>query len=237
MDDEQSGVARTHTPEAIPAAEAGEVLALLDRILASPQFVASAQLRAFLKYVVHEELAGRGDKIKAYTVAIDALGRAEDFDPATDPVIRVVANRLRKALDAYYAEAGAIGPIRIDLVKGNYRPVFHNTKAEQAPRATDRGPGADQAGVQTRPGRTYLLVIAVLALMLTATLGYIASHYLNDHQHMEIIDEVPPELAAPNSSTSRGDGPLEHVLRTQIPLSPRAHASIQGLTPYPPNLS
>ena len=204
MDDELSSVERADSLEANPAANAGEVLALLDRILASPQFTASAQLRAFLNYVVREELAGRGGKIKAYTVAIDALGRTESFDPSADPVIRVVANRLRKALDAFYAEAGTIGPVRIDLVKGNYRPVFLSLRAKPPPVSREARPipGTDQPRGRVRPSRTYILVIAVLALLLIGTLGYIASHYLDDHLHMEIINEVPPELAAPSSRIS-----------------------------------
>ena len=201
MDGELRSVERAHSPEANPAANAGEVLALLDRILASPQFVASAQLRAFLDYVVREELAGRGEQIKAYTVAIDALGRTESFDPSADPVIRVVANRLRKALDGFYAEAGNIGPVRIDLVRGSYRPVFLNVRAKPPPALQEVWPEpvTSQPVDRSQPSRSYLLVIVVLALLLIGTLGYIASHFLDDHQHMEIINEVPPELAAPNS--------------------------------------
>lgn len=50
--------------------------AALDRILRDPAFGAERD-RKFLSYVVEEALAGRGERIKAYTVAIEVFGRDE----------------------------------------------------------------------------------------------------------------------------------------------------------------
>jgi hypothetical protein len=47
--------------------------------------------------VVEETLAGRGDSIKAYTIAIDCFDQEPDFDPQTDPYVRILARRLRRA--------------------------------------------------------------------------------------------------------------------------------------------
>ncbi|WP_306753141.1 hypothetical protein [Paracoccus actinidiae] len=52
----------------------------LARILASPDFDASERNRRFLSYVVEETLAGRADRIKAYSIATGAFGRSENFD-------------------------------------------------------------------------------------------------------------------------------------------------------------
>ena len=72
----------------------------LARIVAHPLFVKSIKLQRFLTYVVEETLAGRADRLKAYNIATVALGRPESFDPSQDPIVRVEASRLRRALTA-----------------------------------------------------------------------------------------------------------------------------------------
>ena len=62
----------------------------LGRILASPEFDASERNRSFLSYVVEESLAGRSDRIKAYTIATHVFGRDAAFDPQ---LIRSSASR------------------------------------------------------------------------------------------------------------------------------------------------
>jgi adenylate cyclase len=47
----------------------------LQRVLASRDFVNSERKRRFLKFVVQETLAGRADRIKAYSIALDAFDR------------------------------------------------------------------------------------------------------------------------------------------------------------------
>ncbi len=97
----------------------------MERILNSPEFNATDAQRAFLQYVVEKTLAGHTDEIKGYTVATQVFGRREDFDQATDPIVSIQANKLRRALDFYYLAAGRQDPIRIDIPKGTYVPVFH----------------------------------------------------------------------------------------------------------------
>ncbi|MEH3146963.1 MAG: hypothetical protein PGN34_16800 [Methylobacterium frigidaeris] len=101
-----------------------EVRRALDACLKSAPFVRSPKLAAFLSFVVEEELAGRGDEIKAYTIAIRALGRSPGFDPVNDPSVRVEAGRLRRALDDAYARHVDAGLWRIQVPTGGYRPVF-----------------------------------------------------------------------------------------------------------------
>jgi TolB-like protein len=100
------------------------VRAELARIIASPDFSASDRNRRFFVYVVEEALAGRGGRIKAYTVATTVFGRDEHFDAQLDSIVRIEAGRLRRALEHYYLTAGAQSPIRIDMPRGTYAPVF-----------------------------------------------------------------------------------------------------------------
>ena len=70
----------------------------LKRVVASRDFMNSERKRRFLKFVVQETLAGRADRIKAYTIAVDAFDRDPSFDPLADPVVRIEAGRLRRCL-------------------------------------------------------------------------------------------------------------------------------------------
>jgi len=110
--------------------EPDEIRAALADIQACASFVASRQLSAFLSYVVEKALAGEADRIKAYSIATEALGRPETFDPASDPIVRVEAGRLRKALDAYYLAEGADARLRITVPRGSYVPRFERVAVE-----------------------------------------------------------------------------------------------------------
>ena len=100
------------------------VNAALEQVMHSARLRSAVQLRRFLAFVVEESLSGRGDKLKAYTIATRALGRPSDFDPGKDPIVRVEATRLRAALTAYYAEEGRDVLIRIHMLPGSYRPLI-----------------------------------------------------------------------------------------------------------------
>lgn len=101
----------------------------LARVLASDAFRSAPKLSAFLAYIVESELAGRGAELKGYTIAVEALGRSPDFDPQADPIVRVEAGRLRKALAHYYANEGADDPLRIVIPLGAYVPQFQRADA------------------------------------------------------------------------------------------------------------
>jgi adenylate cyclase len=102
-------------------------------MLASEDFDASERNRKFLTYVVEETLAGRADRIKAYSVATSAFGRGDDFDPQLDPVVRIEALSLRRAIERYYLLSGAGDPVRILIPKGSYVPIFDLPSEGAAP--------------------------------------------------------------------------------------------------------
>jgi adenylate cyclase len=102
-------------------------LAALENLLAQPAFRASQRNKNFLRFIVEETLAGRSDRLKAYTIAVDVFGRGVDFDGTLDPVVRIEAGRLRHALARYYAEQGQSERIRIALPRGGYVPLFELT--------------------------------------------------------------------------------------------------------------
>ena len=46
--------------------------------------------------LVAESLAGRADRINAFSIATDVLGPGSSFDGSTDPVVRIEAGRVRR---------------------------------------------------------------------------------------------------------------------------------------------
>jgi TolB-like protein/Tfp pilus assembly protein PilF len=102
----------------------------LELILASSGFRGSESLRRLLRYTVEAALAGRGDSLKEYTLGVEALGRAQSFDPRQDTIVRVQARKLRERLAAYYAAEGSGQPCRIVYRPGSYLPAF--TAAHEA---------------------------------------------------------------------------------------------------------
>lgn len=112
----------------------------LDRILGHPEFHATEKMREFLRFIVEETLAGNARSLKGFTIATEVFGRDEEFDPAHDPVVRIQAGRLRRAVERYYLVAGRNDPIYIDIPKGGYVPVFSEAPAAGAPGGATQAP-------------------------------------------------------------------------------------------------
>ena len=93
-------------------------------MLASKDFDSSSRNRRFLTFVVEETLASRGDRIKAYNVALAVFDRSSDFDPLTDPIVRIEASRLRRSIEHYYLTGGRADRVRIAMPKGSYVATF-----------------------------------------------------------------------------------------------------------------
>jgi hypothetical protein len=109
-----------------------EIRAALQRMTGSDVFSRSPQLGAFLRFVVEAVLQGKARRIKAYTIGIEVLRRDTKFDPQLDPIVRVEATRLRRAIERYYAGPGATDPIIIDLPRGSYVPTFRRREIAPA---------------------------------------------------------------------------------------------------------
>jgi len=139
------------TPEAIQVQ--------LKTILESAEFRASDKQRIFLSFVVDETLEGRASQIKGYTVAVSVYGRNEKFDPQVDPIVRVEAGRLRRALEHYYLTAGKNDPVQIKIPKGSYVPAFHMIRIAPSGAQTDTSECEEGAALTGEPS------IAVMPLI------------------------------------------------------------------------
>lgn len=103
-----------------------EVRAALDQVLASSQFRDAGRLGPFLRHLVERTLAGDDASLKESLLGTEFFQRGADYDPRTDPVVRVEARRLRARLDEYYAGNPRANRTRITLPKGGYVPAFES---------------------------------------------------------------------------------------------------------------
>lgn len=178
----------------------------LRRILDSPAFDATDRDRRFLSYVVEESLAGRADRIKAYTVALEVFGRDASFDPQTDPIVRVEAGHLRRALDRYYLTAGRADPLVIGVPKGSYAPTF--TRRELPVEAT-------RAPKPSPTRRPLVLGAAAAALLLASAIGYGAA-LLAGGSGAAPATSLAPRLAVEPFAASGGSNDIAVALVAEV---------------------
>jgi serine/threonine-protein kinase len=110
-------------PEQSSESQRQIILEEAERVLASPEFATTPRLARLLRFLVDESLANRLDSLKESVIAVEVFDRATDHDPQLDSVVRVQIGRLRARLAEYYLKRGS-GPVRIEIPKGNYQPVF-----------------------------------------------------------------------------------------------------------------
>ena len=137
------------------------VRAQLEKILASEGFSRNDRLSGFLRFVIEQELSGRGDQLKESIIGVEVFGRDPGYDPRQDSVVRTEAAKLRARLAKYYATVA--DPLVIELPKGAYRPVFRYPPSQGIPR-----PSRPRYWPQTVRSRTLWVaaVAGVLALAL-----------------------------------------------------------------------
>jgi hypothetical protein len=94
------------------------------RVLQSATFRNATTLQQLFQFLAGKTITGSSDVLKEYTIGVEALGRKQDFDPKTDPIVRVQSHRLRLKLKEYYEVEGRHDPILIQIPKGHYLPSF-----------------------------------------------------------------------------------------------------------------
>jgi hypothetical protein len=124
---------------------ADDIRQQLGRIVGSSPFRDAFRLTSFLSFIVEMTLAGNCAKLKAYTIAVEALGRGADFDPQADPIVRVEAVRMRQALARYYSGPGRDDPLVIEVPRGSYVPAFLYRNALEKPTLRAGEPLPDHA--------------------------------------------------------------------------------------------
>jgi TolB-like protein len=146
--------------------------------LLSGDLALSERGRNLLRFIVDKTLAGRTDQLKGYTIGVEVFGRPADFDPGSDPIVRLEAGRLRRALEAFYGGPGADDPVRLDIPKGAYTPRF-------TPQSGLKRPGP-ALGVSTTADEPTVAVLPFLCVGSDMHAAYIADG---------LTEELTSELA------------------------------------------
>jgi GAF domain len=164
-------------PNCIPDSEA--VRDAVARLCGSSAFSGAPRRISFLRFIVERALNGDAPSLKAYTIGVGALGRPTEFNPASDPIVRVVAGRLRGALAQYYATEGALDPVLITVPRGSYVPVF-------AQRDTTKSASEGTA----KTGTAIHEIMKILAYVGHTLLGADnVALVLRDGEHCHYVDE------------------------------------------------
>jgi TolB-like protein len=119
----------------------------LQKVLSSRGFSRNDRLSGFLRFVVEQELSGRGDELKESIIGVEYFGRRPDYDVRQDSIVRNEAGKLRARLAEYYVDEGAADGLIIELPKGGYKPAFRHIEKASAPVP---GPAGSRRRVWTR---------------------------------------------------------------------------------------
>jgi hypothetical protein len=124
----------------------------------------------FLRFVGEKEIAGQGDQITEYSIAIEALRRPAGFSPETDSSVRSRAHALRRKLEDCYREELQETGLRIVLPKGSYIPEWVSVSGSAVAPAAETLPDAVPPLGKSRPsyGPLALAFVAGLAVALAA---------------------------------------------------------------------
>ena len=115
---------------------------LVQRIVATPEFVRSPRLVSFLLFVAERSLNGEKEEINEQSIGVSVFGRRSGYDSNDDNIVRAHASRLRQKLDAYFQNEGTCESLRVSIPKGTYVPSFYEAAPDQpTERPTDLSVG------------------------------------------------------------------------------------------------
>ncbi|PHR92832.1 MAG: hypothetical protein COA69_05760 [Robiginitomaculum sp.] len=106
---------------------------ILQLVITSGCLGRSMRQRELLKYLLDEQEAGRGERIKAYSIALDVLGRDDNFDNGVDSIVRVEMYKLRKNLALFNTTASGI---TLKIPKATYKIIISETSPKTSPRTS-----------------------------------------------------------------------------------------------------
>jgi hypothetical protein len=107
-----------------PIEERDERWRLAQRIAASGSLGRSGLLSDFLLHIVDRSIRGQTSEITEQRIGVSVFGRADDYDPNEDNIVRSYARKLRKRIDDYFATEGHEETLRLEIPRGGYTPIF-----------------------------------------------------------------------------------------------------------------
>ncbi|MCU1323970.1 MAG: hypothetical protein JWM43_3619 [Acidobacteriaceae bacterium] len=231
-------IANDNTPTQVVLADASSLRydllwIAVERVLASQQFVKSARLSAFLRYVGRRALDGNIDEITEQQIGLHVFKRPADFNAGEDNIVRSSARQLRQRLALYYQEDGKDDAIRIEVPRGGYVPVFVDCPREvlqilapaESPPAIAIPDLQAESPVEPTRGllqRRLLLLVAGITFLLGIATTILLQRWLNlQRQHHTVSHQLWSSLFVPGRNTLLvpGDAGLNmynNLARTQV---------------------
>jgi hypothetical protein len=110
-----------------------EIHAQVDRLIQSKTFETSEVHRKLLQYLAEKSINGEADRLKEYTIGLEAFGKPPTYDPKHDSIVRLQVGRLRQKLAAYYQSEAAGDPVVVNLPKGAFKLLFEPVEVTSPP--------------------------------------------------------------------------------------------------------
>jgi hypothetical protein len=170
------------------------ILSELDAIQAGVSFSGSKRCHDFLEFIVKRALAGDYEHLTERFIGAELFGRPVDYETATDAIVRVRANDVRRRLAQHYSVQRSTSGVTIGMVSGSYIPEFHwpaaepVESAEPAPTSFVPAPQEDLAPPRTDKWiavrsliRPIPVAVTLLILAAILTAGWIRRSSAPDH--------------------------------------------------------
>ncbi len=143
--------------------EADEIRAQVERLVRSKAFETSEVHRRLLQYLADKTIQGEAERLKEYTIGLEAFGKPDSYDPRHDSIVRLQVGRLRQKLAAYYQNEASANDLVISLPKGGFKLNFEvlHTQTPAAP-----APGGRRQGWILGVISALVLVWAIAATVL-----------------------------------------------------------------------
>ncbi len=210
-----------------PPVSENEKREALDAVLASATFARSAQLKAFLRYICEQEMAGHSESLTEYQIAVAVLGRRKDFSLSDDSSVRNRAYELRQRIDRYYAQEHPSAAIRIAIPRGGYIPYYarYQPPVEDIAITVPQPPPALPTPLQGSRSFGWKTLAAIGILCVAA--GALSDRLLNQSHPAAVVREAWGPLAEP------GDNLLICIATNLHMIVPAAHFTAPLALPGP----
>lgn len=163
------------TADAVPAELREAARAALEDILRSEAFRNSRQSEKLLRYLVQHSLDGRDDLLRERQVGAAVFLRDPDYDTATDSIVRVRVNEIRKRLALYYENSVPSHDVWFKVPRGSYRVEF--ARPELPIEVETPAPDLPSSEPVSRRRRTSIIVCAAALLVaIAAAAGFYWRH-------------------------------------------------------------
>ncbi|MGB5723933.1 MAG: hypothetical protein WBM39_05915 [Parasphingorhabdus sp.] len=194
-------------------------------LLQSPDFARSPVMSQLLSYLVEEAISNPDKPPKAYKVAVDGLGRSEDFDVQIDSYPRVQVGRLRKMLAAHYAASGS--KERLSIPMGHYAVEIQLDDGEPPENQEDTGsngdslPAAAPAEIVTHrwfAKRQTTIVLVAAVLIIAIALAWLLNNATENSSGTESVSRhysLPPKVYFSSNREALPDNERDKALEIE----------------------